>query len=71
MAEDEYARAKLEEHGKRLDRHENMLEKQLDAMDASRRWQAKHTVYVMFIGMLVAWIGHEFIKNWVSGWLSS
>ncbi len=43
MPEDEYARAKLEEHAKRLDRNDTLFDRLFAALDSMNSWRA-HTV---------------------------
>lgn len=56
MPEDEYARAKIEEHSSRMDRHDTLFDKLFEAMNAANQWRAKYGVYILIGSVLVSWV---------------
>ena len=67
MAVDEQARAKLDEHAKRMDRHETLLDRLFSAMDLMNQWRAKTTVYILIGVALVSWLAYHMLETAYAG----
>ena len=79
MAEDEYARAKIEEHSKRMDvqdgrmdrqdsrvdRQETLTDRIFSALDSMNRWRAKNTVYMAIGSALFAWAAFYLLQHYM------
>ena len=74
MAEDEYSRAKIEEHSKRMDtqdkridRQETLTDRIFAALDSMNRWRAKNAVYMVIGSALVSWAAFYLLKHYMDG----
>ncbi len=70
MAEDEYSRAKIEEHSKRMDRHETLIDRLFSALDSVNRWRAKNTVYIVIGSALVTWVAVYLLQHYMDAFLT-
>lgn len=71
MPEDEYARAKLEEHARRLDRNDTLFDRLFAALDSMNSWRARTSVYILIGAALVSWVAFRVIEVVFAGALAN